>query len=31
MKPVLDQYWEPYLRGEGTIDEPLASVITHLQ
>ena len=31
MKPVLDQYWEPYLRGEGTIDEALASVITHLQ
>jgi hypothetical protein len=31
MQPVLDEYWRPYLRGTGTIDEALANVIAHLQ
>lgn len=31
VKPVLDEYWKPYLRGTGTIDEALANVITHMQ
>jgi hypothetical protein len=31
VKPVLEQYWQPYLRGTGTLDEALASVIAHMQ
>jgi hypothetical protein len=31
VKPVLDQYWQPYLHGEETIDAALGNVIAHLQ
>jgi hypothetical protein len=31
MKPILDEYWLPYLQGHGTIDEALASLMTHMQ
>jgi hypothetical protein len=30
-KPVLDEYWRPYVRGDGTIDGAIAHVIAHLQ
>jgi hypothetical protein len=31
VKPVLDEYWKPYLHGTGTIDDALAKVVSHLQ
>ena len=31
MKAALDEYWLPYLRGQGTVDEALAKVIADLQ
>ena len=29
-KPVLEQYWLPYIRGRGTFDEAIAAVLAHL-
>jgi hypothetical protein len=29
-KPVLEQYWQPYIRGRGTFDEAIAAVLAHL-
>ncbi len=31
MKPLLDEYWLPYLRGQGKIDQALANLIGHTQ
>jgi hypothetical protein len=30
-KPVLDEYWRPYVSGNGTIDAALAQIMSHLQ
>jgi hypothetical protein len=30
LKPLLDQYWRPYIRGSGTFDDAIAQVLTHL-
>jgi len=30
MKPVLDAWWQPYLRGSGTFDDALTAVLAHL-
>ena len=30
-KPVLDEYWRPYVAGAGTLDAALAAVMAHLQ
>ena len=30
-KPVLDEYWRPYVKGSGTMDDALAKIIAHLQ
>ena len=29
MKPILDAWWLPYLRGSGTFDDALAAVLAH--
>jgi hypothetical protein len=29
-KPLLDQYWRPYIRGTGTFDEPIAAILSRL-
>ena len=29
-KPVLEQYWQPYIRGRGTFEEAIAAVLAHL-
>ena len=29
-KLVLEQYWQPYIRGRGTFDEAIAAVLAHL-
>jgi hypothetical protein len=29
-KPLLDQYWRPYLRGAATFDEAIAAILAHL-
>lgn len=28
-KPLLDRYWQPYLRGTGTLDEALAALVAN--
>jgi hypothetical protein len=30
LKPLLDQYWRPYIRGAGTFDEAIAAILAHL-
>jgi hypothetical protein len=27
IKPLLDRYWQPYLRGQGTFDEAIAGIV----
>jgi hypothetical protein len=27
MKPLLDKYWLPYLRGRGTFEEAIAAIL----
>jgi hypothetical protein len=29
-KPLLDQYWKPYVHGTGTFDEAIAAILAHL-
>jgi hypothetical protein len=30
LKPLLDQYWRPYIRGGGTFEDAIAAILTHV-